>query len=165
MVCPRNNSSVPAWSGSCPRTRTLWVAALCTVLSGCWASGQDVAMSNPTGDQFVGKNVEAVAARFGNPAGRKTLDNDQMLYVWELPAVTYASANQVADTGDAGLYGDGHNPGYMTDDRRMCKLSVTTSADGIVTQFNAEDLNGTGAPTRTLGLTGSVCAKRLGMKR
>jgi len=52
----------------------------------------------------------------------------------------------------------------MSDDLRLCKISVTTSPEGIVTQFNAEDSNGTGAPTMTLGFGGSVCAQRLAMK-
>ena len=64
------------------------------------------------------------------------------------------------DEGYGGLYEDGHTPGYMTDDPRICKLTVIASVEGIVTQVTAEDLNGTGAPKRTFGLLGSICAER-----
>jgi hypothetical protein len=143
--------------------RTLGVAVLCLALGGCWTSGQDVATSNRSGDRFVGQNVDAVVARFGKPTGRMRGDNDQMTYVWELPPLDW-SGNKRTQTGDAGLYGDGHTPGYMSDDPRLCKISVTTSPEGTVTQFNAEESNGTGAPTMTLGLVGGVCAQRLAMK-
>ena len=143
--------------------RTLKIAVLCAALGGCWTSGQEATTSTPSGVQFVGGNVDAVVARFGNPAGRKKLDNDQMSYVWDLAAADLPS-NQRTHTGQAGLYGDGRTPGAMSDDPRTCKLRVTTSPEGIVTEFHAEDSNGTGAPTMTLGLTGSVCAQRLSMK-
>jgi hypothetical protein len=134
--------------------RTLKIVALCAILGGCWMSGQDVATPTRLGDQFVGQNVDAVVARFGKPAGRKKSDNDQMTYVWELAAADLP-ANQRTHTGQAGLYGDGHTPGAMSDDPRFCKISVITSPQGIVTQFNAEDSNGTGAPTTTLGFVGA----------
>jgi hypothetical protein len=143
--------------------RMINIVALCAVLGGCWTSGQEVATSSRTGDQFIGKNVDAVIARFGNPAGRKKMDNDQMAYVWELPA-TDLPDNQKSYKGYGGLYGDGLTPGAMSDDSRSCKLTVTTSPEGIVTQFNAEDLNGTGASRVTLGLIGAICAQRLQMK-
>jgi len=104
-----------------------------------------------------------VVARFGKPAGRKKLDNDQMNYVWEL-AATDQSGSQRTHSGQAGLYGDGRTPGEMSDDPRFCKLSVTTSPEGIVTQSNAEDSNGTGAPTMSFGILGSICAQRFQMK-
>ncbi len=88
------------------------------------------------------------------------MDNDQMTYVWEL-AATDLPRNQRSYTGDAGLYGDGQTPGAMSDDPRFCKVSVITSAEGIVTHFDAEDSNGTGASKMRLGWAGSVCAERL----
>jgi len=136
------------------------IVVLCVALGGCWTSGQDVATPRQSGSQFVGKNVDAVVARFGKPTSRK-VDNDQTTYFWQLDAATDPSGNQKAYTGQGGLYGDGRTPGYMSDDPRFCKLSVTTSPEGIVTQFSAEDLNGTGAPTFSLGINGSVCAQRL----
>ena len=138
-------------------------AVICAVLGGCWASGQEAATAARPSDQFVGQNVDAVVARFGKPAGRKKLENDQMSYVWEL-AATDSSGDQKAATGQGGLYGDGRTPGLMTDDPRFCKISVTTSPEGIVTQFKVEDSNGTGAPTVTYGLIGSACAQRTGIR-
>jgi hypothetical protein len=143
--------------------RILAILAMCAALGGCWTSGQEAAAPSPASNQFVGKSVDAVVARFGKPAGRKKLDNDQMTYVWELAAAD-SSGEQKTGSGPGGLYGDGHTPGAMSDDPRFCKISVTTSPDGTVTQFSAEDLNGTGAPARTFGLIGSVCAQRLGMR-
>jgi hypothetical protein len=143
--------------------RILIIVSMCAALGGCWSPGPDVTTSTRSGDQFVGKNVDAVVARFGNPSGRKKMDNDQMMYVWELAAAELP-ANQRSYTGQGGLYGDGRTPGAMSDDPRFCRISVTTSPDGIVTQFSAEDSNGTGAPTMTLGVGGSVCTQRLAMK-
>jgi len=82
-----------------------------------------------------------------------------MLYVWELPPLDW-SGNQRSHSPQGGLYGDGQTPGYMSDDLRICKLSVITSPDGIVTQVTAEDSNGTGAPARA-GVVGGVCTQRL----
>lgn len=143
--------------------RNLAIVVICAALGGCWASGQDAANTARPNDQFVGKNVDAVVARFGKPSGRKRLDNDQMFYVWELAALEQ-SGEQKAASGDGGLYGDGRTPGLMSDDPRFCKISVTASPEGIVTQFSAEDFNGTGAPARTFGLIGSVCAQRTGIR-
>ena len=145
------------------KTRALPAALLCITVGGCWASGQD-STSSPSSDQLVGKHVDAVVSRFGKPTGRKKMDGDQMVYIWELPPLD-SSGNKKTHSGPGGLYGDGQTPGYMSDDPRMCKLSVTTSPEGIVTQVEAEDSNGTGAPTMTLGLSGSVCAQRLSATR
>jgi hypothetical protein len=147
---------------SAAKMRTLPAVVLCIALSGCWTSGQTVGSTR--WDQFVGQNVQSVATRFGQPTGRKRMDNDQMLYVWELPPLD-GSGNKKTQSGAGGLYGDGQTPGYMSDDPRLCKLSVTTSPEGVVTQVDAQDLNGTGAPTMTMGLSGSVCAQRLSATR
>ena len=90
------------------------------------------------------------------------MDDGQASYMWELAAVANSAGDRPIYTGDAGLYGDGYTPGYISDDPRLCTISVTTSSDGIVTQLKAEDSNGTGAPAVTLGFSGSICAKRLG---
>ena len=142
--------------------RALRAAILCLALGGCWTSGQTA--TSGRWDQFVGQNVQVVATKFGQPTGRKRMDNDQMLYVWELPSLDW-SGNKKTHSGDGGLYGDGQTPGYMSDDPRLCKLSVTTSPEGIVTQVEAQDFNGTGAPAMTLGLAGGVCAQRLSATR
>ena len=140
--------------------RVIAAAVLCVVLSGGFASAQNAAPSPQAGNQYVGKDVHVVADRFGNPTGRKKMDNDDMLYVWELGPVDPSAKRRTTDTGDGGLYEDGHTPGYMTDDPRICKLSVVASPEGVVTQVTVEDQNGTGAPSRTFGLLKGVCADR-----
>lgn len=139
--------------------RILKIAALCAVLGGCWTSGQELATSAGYGDQFVGNDVDAVTAKLGRPLGRKQMDNDQMTYVREFAAAD-VPVNQRSYTGEAGLYGDGQKPGGMSDDLRTCKVTVVTSPEGIVTQFSAEDSNGT-ASKMTLGITKSFCSQRL----
>ena len=140
--------------------RIIGAAVLCFVLSGGWASAQNAAPSTQAGNQFVGQNVQVVADRFGLPTGRKKMDNDEMLYVWELGPADRAASRRRAITGNGGLYDDGDTPGYITEDPRICKLTVIASPEGIVTQVTTEDQNGTGAPKRTFGLVGSVCADR-----
>lgn len=140
--------------------RSMGAAALCVVLSGGWASAQNAAPSTQAGNQFVGKDVHVVADRFGQPTGRKKMDNDEMLYVWELGPPDPTAKRRRTTDGFGGLYDDGETPGYITMDPRICRLTVIASVEGIVTQVTAEDENGTGAPKRTSGLLGSVCAER-----
>jgi hypothetical protein len=140
--------------------RILEIVALCAMLGGCAGAQQEVAVRH--GGQFVGQNVESFAAQYGPPNSSKRMDDGQSAYVWQLGAVT--AGDRWIDTGSGGLYGDGHTPGYISDDPRFCKVKIIASPEGIVTQLNAEDSNGTGAPTMTLGINGSVCAKRLGTK-
>jgi hypothetical protein len=144
--------------------RILEVVALCAALGGCAGAQQQVAATSHAGDQFVGKDVNALVAQIGRPTSSKRLDDGQGSYVWELAAVAPSAGDRWVNTGDGGIYGDGHTPGYMSDDPRLCKISALTSPDGIVTQIKAEDSNGTGAPAVTLGFNGSICAKRFGTK-
>ena len=139
--------------------RILKIMGLCAVLGGCWTSGQDVATSARYGDEFVGKNVDAVVAKLGKPRGRKKMDGDQVTYFWEFAAGDLP-ANQKSYTGQGGLYGDGQTPGAMSEDLRICRVSVVTSPEGIVTQFSAEDSNGTNA-RMALGSAGGFCSQKL----
>ena len=141
--------------------RSIGAVVLCVVLIGGWASAQNALPPTQAGNhQFVGQNVQVVADKFGLPTGRKKMDNDEMLYVWELGPPDPSARRRRTTEGYAGRYDDGEPPGYMTDDPRICKLTVIASVEGIVTQVTAEDQNGTGAPKRTFGLLGSVCADR-----
>ena len=145
--------------------RILEIVAVCAALGGCAVPGQEAAStSSPLGDQFIGKSVSSLVPRFGKPISRDKTDNDQATYVWELDTATDSLGDRRTDTGDAGLYGDGHTPGYMSDDPRRCKMSVTASPEGIITQVTTEEQNGTGAPTRTFGILGGVCARLIGAK-
>jgi hypothetical protein len=146
------------------KMRILEIVALCAALGGCAGAQQEAASASRLGDQFIGKDVNALVAQIGRPASSKRLDDGQASYVWELPAVTASAGERWINTGDGGLYGDGHTPGYMSDDLRFCRVSATASPEGIVTQLKAEDSNGTGAPAVTLGFNGSICAKRFGTK-
>jgi hypothetical protein len=92
------------------------------------------------------------------------MDDGQHSYGWQLAAATAAAADQRIQSAYGGLYGDGSTPGYISDDPRFCKISVVTSPDGIITQLNAEDSNGTGAPGMTIGINRSICVQRLGTK-
>jgi len=141
--------------------RILKIVALCAALGGCAGAQQEVA-GHAGGGQFIGQNVTSFAAQYGPPNSAKKTDDGQGSYVWQLDAV--AAGDRRSDTGYAGLYGDGHTPGYFSDDPRFCRVKIITTPEGIITQFNAEDSNGTGAPTMTLGFNASVCAKRLGTK-
>ena len=139
--------------------RSLSVAVLFVVFSSFGASAQTTVSPQP-GNPFIGKDVHAVADKFGPPTGRKKMDNDEMLYVWELgPADPTAKRRRITD-GNGGLYEDGETPGYITEDTRFCRLTVIASVEGIVTQMTAEDDDGTGAHKRSLRLLGSVCAER-----
>ena len=111
--------------------RTIGAAILCVVLSGGWALAQNAAPSQ-AGNQFVGKDVHVIADRFGNPTGRKKLDNEGMLYVWELGPPDQSAKRRRDAEGYGGRYDDGETPGYMTDDPRICKLTVIASPEGIV---------------------------------
>ncbi len=144
--------------------RILKIVAICAALGGCSMPRQEMASTSRLGDQFVGKNVSSLVPQFGKPVSRKKLDDDQTSYVWELGAPTEVAEDRRVDTGDAGLYGDGHTPGYMTDDPRLCKMTVTVSPEGTITQVVTEDQNGTGAPSMTLRTLGSICAQRLGTR-
>lgn len=149
--------------------RILKIVAVCAALGGCGAMWQDATTTTRPGDQsvgqnFVGQNVNSLVTQFGKPISKKKMDNDQTSYVWELEAATDSAGNERTHTGQAGLYGDGRTPGYMSDDPRFCKLSVTASPEGVVTQVNTEDSNGTGAPAMTFRINGSICAQRLAMK-
>ena len=141
--------------------RILEIVALCAVLGGCAGALQQEGAAR-SGGQFIGQNVTAFAAQYGPPTSSKRMDDGQGSYVWQLSAV--AAPDRWVDTGSGGLYGDGHTPGYISDDPRFCRVKIIASPEGIVTQLNTEDSNGTGAPAMTLGINGSVCAKRLGTK-
>jgi hypothetical protein len=139
--------------------RILKIVALCAVLGGCAGAAQPQAGAASHDGQFIGQNVTSFAAQYGPPTSSKRMDDGQGSYVWQLDTVS--APDRWVDTGPGGLYGDGHTPGYISDDPRFCKVKIITSPDGIITQFNTEDSNGTGAPAMTLGINGSVCAKRL----
>lgn len=127
--------------------RVLGIVALCAALGGCAASRQEVAAR--LGDEFVGKNVDTLVVRFGPPTSTFKMNSGQSSYVWQLTAVTDVDVDR----------------GYGQAQTRFCKVNVIASPVGIVTQLTTEDSNaGAGAVAVAIGMYGSICAQRLGMK-
>jgi hypothetical protein len=144
--------------------RILKIVALCAALGGCGALQQQAVAARPS-EQFVGQKVDSLAARFGPPARSKRMDDGQASYLWNLTDAADSAGDHGVQTGPGGLYGDGRTPGYISFDPRSCKLSVVASPEGIITQFIAEDLSGTGAPATSFGISPrSICAERLGTR-
>jgi hypothetical protein len=143
--------------------RILRIVALCAALGGCGALQKEVVAARPS-EQFVGQKVDTLAARLGPPARSKRMEDGQASYLWQLNDAADSAGDHGIHTGSGGLYGDGRTPGYISFDPRSCKVSVVASPEGIITQFIAEDLNGTGSPATTIGMSRSICAERLGTK-
>ncbi len=143
--------------------RILKIVALCAALGGCGASRQEVA-ARPD-DQLIGQNLDTLIARFGPPAGSSKMDNDQSSYVWQLAAATDSAGGRAPHAGYGGLYGDGDSPSNVSPGySQSCKINVIASPTGIVTQANTEESRGTGATLGIVGVSGSLCAQRLGIK-
>jgi hypothetical protein len=76
------------------------------------------------------------------------MNSSQTSYIWQLSAVTDIATDR----------------GYGTASTRYCKVSVIASPTGVVQQLDTEDRNaGYGVPG-LLGVYGSTCGQRLGMK-
>jgi hypothetical protein len=128
-------------------------AALAILLGGCAASKQEVVAR--LGDQYIGKNVDALVLQFGPPASSFRMNSGDTSYIWQLTAETNiaVSSNQHGSSGTAKT--------------NYCKVSVIASPAGIVTRLTTEDASGTGGLLGLAGVDiyGSVCARHLGMKR
>jgi hypothetical protein len=66
--------------------RIVVIVALCAALGGCAASKQEVVAR--LGDQYVGKNVDALVLQFGPPTSTFKMSSGDTSYVWQLSAVT-----------------------------------------------------------------------------
>jgi hypothetical protein len=123
-----------------------WIVALCVLLGGCAASKQEVVAR--LGQEYIGQNVDTLVVRFGPPTSTFKLNSGQGSYIWQLSAVTDIATDR----------------GYGTASTRYCKVSVITSPTGTIQQLDTEDQNaGVGVPG-LLGVYGSMCGQRLGMK-
>jgi hypothetical protein len=126
--------------------RVRWIVALCVLLGGCAASKQEVVAR--LGQEYIGQNVDTLVVRFGPPTSTFKLNSGQGSYIWQLSAVTDIATDR----------------GYGTASTRYCKVSVITSPTGTIQQLDTEDQNaGVGVPG-LLGVYGSMCGQRLGMK-
>jgi hypothetical protein len=130
--------------------RILAVIAFFALLGGCAASAPEVRAR--LGQEYIGKNVDALVVQWGPPTSMFRMNNGQASYVWQLSAVTDIAMDQ--GRGSASTYG--------------CKVSVIASPTGAITQLNTEDYNPSGAGllglAGALGAYGSMCGQRLGMK-
>ena len=126
--------------------RIVGVIALFALLSGCAASAPEVVAR--LGDQYIGQNVDALVVQFGPPTSVFKMNSGQSSYIWQLSAVTDINTDR----------------GFGTASTRYCKVTVIASPKGVVQQLNTEDQNaGIGVPG-LLGVYGSMCGQRLGMK-
>jgi hypothetical protein len=132
--------------------RWLGVAALAIALCGCAASKQEVAAR--LGDQYVGKNVDALVMQFGPPSSSFRMNSGDTSYLWQLSAETDIdiSSDRYGSRGSATT--------------SYCKVSVIASPAGVVTRLTTEDASGTGGILGLAGVDiyGSICGRRLGMK-
>src|SRR6266404_9847111 len=131
----------------------LRILALCAVLGGCAASKQEVVAR--LGDQYIGKNVDALVSQFGPPASTFRMNSGETAYLWQLAAESDIdiSSDKYGSNGSAKTY--------------YCKVKVIASPAGIVTKLTTEDASGTGGILGLAGVDiyGSVCANHLGMPR
>lgn len=140
------------------------ILLLCAVLGGCSLSsfsvsrpGEAPASAARPADQLVGKNVEALVAQLGPPTRSQPLDGDQTSYVWQIETPLDA----LPPTGDGGLYGDGNSPAYVSEGYSpFCRINVVATGNGIITQANTEESNGTGTPNGFMR-AGNICQQRL----
>jgi hypothetical protein len=133
--------------------RTISVLLVPFVAAGCAATKQEV--SEDLGNQFLGKNVDALVSQFGPPASTFRMNSGDTAYVWQLSAVTNIdiSSDRYGSNGSAKT--------------NYCKVNVIASPAGIVTKLMTEDSSGTGGLLGLAGVDiyGSVCARHLGMPR
>jgi hypothetical protein len=125
--------------------RLIFVAAA-LLLSGCGATRQEVAAK--LGDQFVGQSVDVMVAQFGPPANSFKMTNGGSSYVWQLAATTDVAIDR----------------GYGSVNTRTCKVNVLTDPRGIVTQLNTEDSNASTGVYGAIGIGGTICSQRLGIR-
>ncbi len=122
------------------------IVMLCAALCGCAAAKQEVVAR--LGDRYIGQNVDALVVQFGPPTSVFEMNSGQSSYIWQLSAVTDIATDRGSGTAST----------------RYCKVTVITSPAGVVQQLNTEDQNeGVGVPG-LLGVYGSMCGQRLGMK-
>jgi hypothetical protein len=130
--------------------RILGIVALSAMLGACAASAPEVRAR--LGQEFIGKNVDALVVQWGPPTSMFKMNSGQTSYVWQLSAVTDIAISQ--GRGSAATY--------------VCKVSVIASPTGIVSQLDTEDYNQGGSGliglAGALGARGSMCGDRLGMK-
>ena len=126
--------------------RTLLVLTICAVLGGCAASAPEVKAR--LGQEYVGKNVDALVVQWGPPTTTFKMNSGQTSYVWQL--ATETTVNMDRGSGLAKNY--------------ACRVNVIESPAGIIEQLDTEDYKAGVGILAMVGATGSMCGERLKMK-
>lgn len=134
--------------------RWLGIVALSVALGGCYATGADVRAR--LGQDYVGKNVDALVVRWGPPASSFKMNSGETSYVWQLGTESSISVSR-----------DGPGSASGSSREYACKVNVVASPNGTITRLETQDRDGTlyYGPIPTGIQTGSVCAEQLGMKQ
>ncbi len=126
--------------------RILGIVALSAALVGCAASRQEVAAR--LGDQFIGQNVDALVIKFGPPTSMFKMNSGGSSYTWQLASITDINTDRGSGTAST----------------RTCRVTVITSPAGLITDLHTDDANASTGIYGAMGIGGSICAQRLGMK-
>jgi hypothetical protein len=126
--------------------RILGIVTLSVALIGCAASRQEAAAR--LGEQFIGRNVDAMVAQFGPPASAFRMSSGGTSYQWQL-------------AGGTDIVG---GDGLALASQRYCKVNVITDRSNIVVDFKTDD-TGSATSYGYFTVNESLCAKRFGMKK
>lgn len=134
--------------------RWLGIAVLCVALGGCYATGADVRAK--LGQDYVGKNVDALVVRWGPPASSFKMNSGETAYSWQL-----ATGSSFSVSRDSQTSASGGSRGYA------CKVNVVALPNGTIKSLDTEDKDSSlyYGPIPTGVQLGSVCAQQLGMKQ
>lgn len=125
--------------------RVLWCVCF-LLLTACAASRQEAAAR--LGEQFIGQNVDVMAAQFGPPASSFKMTSGGTSYQWQL-----AGGTDIVGANGIGIAS-----------QRYCKVNVITDRSGTVTDLKTDD-TGSATSYGYFTVTESLCAKRFGMKK
>jgi hypothetical protein len=136
------------------KMRWLRIAMLCVPLGGCYTTSADVRAK--LGQEYVGKNVDALVVRWGPPASTFKMNSGETAYVWQLATQTSLS-----------VYQDGQRSASGSARNHACKVNVIALPNGTITRLDTEDRDSSiyYGPIPTGIDTGSICAERLGMTK
>jgi hypothetical protein len=115
-----------------------FVVSLCVLLSGCFATTQQVA-TRP-GDQYIGQNVDTLVVSWGPPKTTFRMNSGAMSYQWELSSLTGFNVNRDGSGSASTLH---------------CKITVVTTPIDVITKLDTEDHQA------IIPVAGSMCAQRL----
>jgi hypothetical protein len=133
--------------------RFLSLIGLCLLLGGCFVSSQEVRAK--LGQEYIGKHVDTLVARFGPPTSSVRMQTGETSYVWQL-----ASESSIAVSSDK--YGNASGRSRNL----ACKLNIVASSTGTITKLDTEDHDsGYGILADPILVTGSICSVRLGMRQ